>query len=178
MFKKLAATAVMTFACAVAHAGPQYVDESGYAVSGYDVVAYHSLKQAEVGQSQPEAVPGKKDITAEFNGAKWAFSSEANRDTFLANPEKYAPQFDGHCAYGISQGGKVPANPNLWRIIDDKLYININPAVVGFFEEDIPGLLKVGNEKWEAELEAVEASTRSWKEMKANDGTYSTESPL
>lgn len=178
MFKKLAASAIMTFACTLAYAGPQYVDESGYAVSGYDVVAYHSLKQVDIGQKQPEAVPGKKDITAEFNGAIWAFSSAENRDEFVANPEKYAPQFDGHCAYGVSQGGKVPANPNLWRIINEKLYININPAVVGFFEEDIPGLLKAGNEKWASQLESVEASDRSWKAMKANDGTYSTESPL
>jgi len=170
MFKKIAATA--------AYAGPQYVDESGYALSGYDAVAYHSLDQVEVGQKQPEAVPGKKSITAEYNGAIWAFSNEENRDKFVANPEKYAPQYDGHCAYGISQGGKVPANPNLWRIIEDKLYVNINPAVVGFFEEDIPGLLNAGNEKWSAELETVEASDRSWKSMKANDGTYSTEAPL
>jgi YHS domain-containing protein len=178
MIRKLIATTVLTLACTFAYAGPQYVDESGFAASGYDVVAYHGLNQVEVGQKQPEAIPGKKDITAEFNGAKWAFSSTENRDMFVANPEKYAPQYDGHCAYGVSQGGKVPANPNLWRIIDEKLYVNINPAVVGFFEEDIPGLLKVAETNWEKELEAAEASERSWKEMKANDGTYTTEAPL
>jgi len=178
MIRKLVATSVMTFACTLAYAGPQYVDESGYAVSGYDVVAYHGLNQVEVGQKQPEAIPGKKEITADFNGATWAFSSAENREMFVANPEKFAPQYDGHCAYGVSQGGKVPANPNLWRIIDEKLYVNINPAVVGFFEEDIPGLLKVAETKWESELESVEASDRSWKSMKANDGTYTTESPL
>jgi len=113
-----------------------------------------------------------------FNGATWAFSSEANRDLFVANPEKYAPQYDGHCAYGVSQGGKVPANPNLWRIVDDKLYVNINPAVVGFFEEDIPGLLKVAETNWGEKLESEKASDRSWKALKANNGTYSTESPL
>ncbi len=178
MIKKLIATTVLTLACSFAHAGDQYVDESGYALSGYDVVAYHSLEQVEVGQKQPEAIPGKKDITAEYNGAKWAFSTTENRDLFAANPEKYAPQYDGHCAYGVSQGGKVPANPNLWRIIDDKLYVNINPAVVGFFEEDIPGLLTIAETNWSNELESVEASPRSWKEMKANDGTYSSDAPL
>lgn len=178
MIRKLVAGMVMTLASSLAFAGPQYVDESGYAVSGYDVVAYRGLKQVGIGQKQPEAVPGKKDITAEFNGAKWAFSSVENRDLFLANPQKYAPQYDGHCAYGISQGGKVPANPNLWRIVDDKLYVNINPAVVGFFEEDIPGLLKAAETNWEKKLESVDASGRSWKEMDANDGTYSTDSPL
>ncbi len=177
MIKKLLASTVISLACTLAYAGPQYVDESGYAVSGYDVVAFHELEQVDIGQKQVEAVPGKKDITAEFNGATWAFSTEANRETFLANPVKYAPQFDGHCAYGASQGGKVPANPNLWRLVDDKLYVNINPAVVGFFEEDIPGLLVLAEDNW-ADLEAKEASPRSWKDMDANDGTYSTDSPL
>ncbi|MEM7257771.1 MAG: YHS domain-containing (seleno)protein [Pseudomonadota bacterium] len=178
MIKKLVAATALSLACTMAYAGPQYVDESGYAVSGYDVVAYHGLKQVEIGQKQPEAVPGKKDITAEYNGAIWAFSTAENREMFLANPEKYAPQYDGHCAYGVSQGGKVPANPNLWRIIDDKLYVNINPAVVGFFEEDIPGLVSAADTNWIKKLEGKEASDRSWKSMKANDGTYSTESPL
>ena len=178
MVRMIFTTAALALACTFAHAGPQYVDETGYAVSGYDVVAYHGLKQVEIGQQQPEAVPGKKDITAEFNGATWAFSSEENRDLFVANPEKYAPPYDGHCAYGVSQGGKVPANPNLWRIVDDKLYVNINPAVVGFFEEDIPGLLKVAETNWESKLESEKASEKSWKTLTANDGTYSTESPL
>lgn len=178
MIKKFIATAILSAASAVAFAGDQYVDESGYAVSGYDVVAYHGLEQVEVGQTQPEAVPGLKSITTEYNGATWAFSTEENRDLFVANPTKYAPQYDGHCAYGISQGGKVPANPNLWRIIDDKLYININPAVVGFFEEDIPGFLEAGDKVWEKDLEAAAASDRSWKAIDSNTGTYSTESPL
>lgn len=178
MIRKLIATTLLTLACTFAYAGPQYVDESGYAVSGYDVVAYHGLKQVEIGQKQPEAVPGKKDITATYNGATWAFSTVENRDLFVANPEKYAPQYDGHCAYGVSQGGKVPANPNLWRIVDDKLYININPAVVGFFEEDIPGLLKAAETNWAEKLESSDASPRSWKTIKTNDGTYSTQSPL
>jgi len=178
MFKKLLATSVLSLACSFAFAGDQYVDESGYALSGYDAVAFHSLEQSEIGQPQPEAIPGKKAITTEYNGATWAFSTEENRDLFVENPEKYAPQFDGHCAYGISQGGKVPANPNLWRIIDDKLYVNINPAVVGFFEEDIPGFLETGETVWKEELEAADASDRSWKAIKANDSTYTTDAPL
>lgn len=177
MIKKIIASTVLSLACTLAYAGDQYVDESGFAVSGYDVVAFHELGQVEIGQRQVEAVPGKKDITAEYNGATWAFSSEENRDTFLASPAKFAPQYDGHCAYGVSQGGKVPANPNLWRIVDEKLYVNINPAVVGFFEEDIPGFLKTADQNW-SDLEATEASAKSWKGMTANDGTYSTESPL
>lgn len=141
-----------------AFAGEQYVDRTGYAASGYDVVAYFSLDQNPVGQSQPAAVPGKASITAEYNGATFAFATEANRDAFLADPAKYAPQFDGHCAYGVSKGGKVPGNPNLWRIVDDKLYLNITDVVVGFWEEDIQGNISKAETNW-VSIDAKPAST-------------------
>ncbi len=131
-----------------AFAGPQFVDETGFAVSGYDVVAYRSLEQVGVGQQQPAGVPGRADITAEFNGANFAFASEENRAKFLENPAHFAPQYDGHCAYGVSKGGKVPGNPNLWRFVDDRLYLNITKNVVGFWEEDIPGNINLAEGNW------------------------------
>lgn len=140
-----------------AFAGEQYVDGTGYAVSGYDVVAYHSLPQSPVGTAQPAGVPGRADITAEYNGATFAFATEENRVEFLSKPEFYAPQFDGHCAYGVSKGGKVPGNPNLWRIVDDKLYLNITDVVVGFWEEDIPGNINLADGNWPG-IEPADAS--------------------
>lgn len=157
-------------------AGQQYVDETGYALSGYDVVSFHELAQSPVGKRQPEAVPGKTSITARYNGATWAFSTEANRDRFVAEREKYAPAFDGHCAYGVAQDGKVPGNPNLWRIVDGKLYHNITPQVVGFWEKGIPGNLGKAAANWTA-LESDPASDKSWKRINANDGTYTRSAP-
>lgn len=180
-----ASTLRLTLAAAVfsvaglgqALAGPQYVDETGFAVSGYDPVAFFSLEQAPVGSPQPAAVPGKASIMTEWNGAKWAFSSEKNKAAFLANPEKYAPAYDGHCAYGLAKGGKVPGNPNLWRIVDDTLYLNINPSVVGFWEEDIPGFIETADENWTS-AEAKPASTKSWTALDNNKGTYKVLGPL
>jgi len=131
-----------------AQAGEQYVDETGFAVSGHDVVAYFELEQAPVGEKQPEAVPGRKDITADYNGATWAFASEANREKFLANPEKYVPAYDGHCAYGVAKGGKVPGNPDLWRIVDGQLYLNITKEVVGSWAPDVPGNIEQAQSNW------------------------------
>lgn len=158
-------------------AGEQYVDETGFAISGYDPVAFFGLKQSPVGEKQPKAVPGKASITAEYNGAKWAFASEENRDKFLADPEKYAPQYDGHCAYGIAQGGKVPANPNLWRIVDGKLYLNITPNVVGFWEADVPGHIVKADTNWEG-AESKPASDSKWTSINDNKGTYKTLAPI
>jgi YHS domain-containing protein len=141
-----------------AFAGDPYTAANGFAVSGYDVVAYRDLDQTPLGQSQPAAVPGRADITAEHDGATYAFASAANRDRFLADPEAFLPEYDGHCAYGVAKGGKVPGNPNLWRIVDGKLYLNITETVVGFWEEDIDGNLALSEANWEG-IEADPAST-------------------
>ncbi len=146
--KWLLAPAFAALTSTMAFAGDQYIDETGYAVSGYDVVAYFGLEQSPVGTAQPPAVPGNKNITAEYNGATFAFATAENKDTFLQDPEKYAPKYDGHCAYGVSKGGKVPGNPNLWRIVDGALYLNITPNVVGFWEEDIPGNITLAEGNW------------------------------
>ncbi|MBC06679.1 YHS domain-containing (seleno)protein [Thalassospira sp.] len=178
MFKQfLIGSAVFFGLSGAALAGEQYVDETGYAISGYDAVAYFNLPQKDVGMTQPHAVPGRADITADYNGATWAFSSEENRDMFLADPAKYAPAFDGHCAYGIAKGGKVPANPNLWRIVDGQLYLNITPAVVGFWNEDIDGFIDTADGNWNG-LEAKSASDKSWMAIADNDGTYDMPAPI
>ena len=173
----LAAALAFALAAGAALAGEQYVDETGYAVSGYDVVAYRSLDQSPIGQAQPRAVPGLEKYTVEWNGAKWAFASAENRDAFLADPEAYAPAYDGHCASGVGKGGKVPGNPNLWRIVDGELYLNINQAVVGFWEADVPGWIEKAEGNWTG-LEAQPASAASWTALDANAPTYETVGPL
>lgn len=154
----LSSATALALSTAAAIAGPQFLDGTGYAVSGYDVVAYFDLPQSPVGEAQPAAIAGRQDITADYNGATFAFANQSNRDTFLANPEKFAPQYDGHCAFGAAQGGKVPGNPNLWRIVDDKLYLNIKDTVVYQWEMDIPGYLEKSEANW-VELEPKDAST-------------------
>lgn len=158
-------TTALAFAIAAgwmgaAFAGEQYIDQTGFAVSGYDVVSYFDLPQSGIGQPQPSPLPGRAAITAMFNGATFAFATEANRDAFLANPQAYVPQYDGHCAYGVAKGGKVPGNPTLWRIVDGKLYLNITQKVVGVWEEDIPGNLQRSEANWPG-IDAAAASTAS-----------------
>jgi YHS domain-containing protein len=128
-------------------AGPQYVDGTGYAVSGYDVVAYFN--------GGPSA--GKTEFSTDYNGTKFAFSTDANLKAFQADPEKYLPAYDGHCAFGVAQGGKVPGNPTLWKIVDGKLYLNITKSVQEDWEADIPGNLKKSTANWK-DLESKAAS--------------------
>src|SRR5512147_739360 len=78
-------------------AGPQFI----VALGGYDAVAY---------QTPGEAVQGRNEHAFFWNGATWLFSSEANRDAFAANPERFAPRYDGYCAYAASQSYKAPGS--------------------------------------------------------------------
>lgn len=159
MFKTTALAFAFTIGMiGAAQAGEQYVDKTGFALSGFDVVSYFDLPQSAVGTPQQSPLAGKATITADYNGATFAFASEANRDRFLADPAMFAPQYDGHCAFGVAKGGKVPGNPTLWRIVDGKLYLNITQNVVGFWEADIPGNLTTSEANWTA-LEAKAAST-------------------
>ena len=144
----------------MALAGEQYIDETGYAASGFDVVAYFDLDQVAIGETQPAAVPGDKDIIATYNGATFAFSTARNKERFLATPEVFVPQYDGHCAFGVAKGGKVPGNPHLWRIVENKLYLNITKNVVGFWEQDVPGNLLRSESNW-VSLEPEAASERA-----------------
>ncbi len=163
MFRQIAfafALATLTTAAGMALAGDQYLDETGFAVSGYDVVSYFDLPQSAIGQPQQSPLAGLTTVTADYNGAQFAFATVANRDRFLADPARYAPQYDGHCAYGVARGGKAPGNPTLWRIVDGRLYLNVSHNVVGFWEADIPGHLVTSEANW-VTLEPQPASNRT-----------------
>lgn len=158
MFRLTAlAVALSTVMITSAFAGEQFVDKTGFAVSGYDVVSYFDIDQSPVGAPQTAPTEGRATITADYNGTTFAFATTANRDRFVTDPAAFAPQYDGHCAYGVAKGGKVPANPNLWRIVDGKLYLNIDKKVVSRWEADIPGYLTAATKTWSS-LEAKAAS--------------------
>jgi YHS domain-containing protein len=110
--------ALLLILSSVSIAGEQYT-KRGYAVSGYDPVAYFTFGKP---------TKGDKKISTEWNGAKWLFSSEEHRALFLAQPEKYTPAYDGHCAFAAGIGKKVSAKPTLWTIVDDRLYLNFSQA--------------------------------------------------
>lgn len=56
-------------------------------------------------------------------------ASVANRDAFQQDPGRYVPQFGGFCAMGTAMGLKLDVDPQAWRIVDGKLYLNLNKEV-------------------------------------------------
>ena len=110
---------------------------------GHDPVAYFTVGKP---------VKGRDDLAFEYLGAKWKFSSQAHLDLFKASPEKYAPQYGGYCAYGVSQDNLVSIEPDKFRIIDDKLYLNYDASVQETWLKDPVGYIRQADAKFQSLL--------------------------
>jgi YHS domain-containing protein len=111
----------------------------GKAIKGYDPVAFFK-------ESKP--VKGSDKFQYKWKDATWFFSTSENLEAFKADPEKYAPQYGGYCAYGTSQGHKAPTQTDTWTVLNDKLYFNYNDKVKELWTKDQANLIKVADEKW------------------------------
>ncbi len=128
-----------TFAgIALAGKAPVYADRDG-AIRGYDPVAYFTYGAA---------IKGSPRITHEWRGATWHFAHNENREKFVADPEKYAPQFGGYCAYGVAQGYAVEIDPAAWSVVGGKLYLNYSPGIKARWQSDVPGYLRKAESNW------------------------------
>jgi len=117
----------------------QATNQLATAIGGYDTVAYFT---------QGEAVPGRAKFHHFWNGAVWFFSSEENRDKFATDPVAYAPQYDGYCAWAASQNYKRPGDPQVWQIVDNKLYIKVHEGAQKKWRADIPTHITQGDDNW------------------------------
>ena len=113
------------------------------AILGYDPVAYFT---------DGKPVKGDPKFVHEWRGARWRFASRAHLETFKANPEKYAPQYGGYCAYGVSQDNLVGIEPDKFKIFDGKLYLNYNADVQATWLKDPAGYVKQADAKFQALL--------------------------
>lgn len=114
-------------------------DANDLAIHGYDVVSYFT---------DSKAIKGNHKHTATYKSAIYQFSSKENRERFKATPEKFAPQFGGFCAMGVALNKKLDIDPTAFRIINDKLYLNLNKMVQKKWLSDVPGHLETANRVW------------------------------
>jgi YHS domain-containing protein len=112
---------------------------NGKAIDGYDPVAFFK-------ESKP--VKGVDNLSYQWKGATWLFSSPANLQAFKANPVKFAPQYGGYCAYGTAQGHKAPTEADTWTIVNDKLYLNYNLKIKATWTKDQQAFIKTADQKW------------------------------
>ncbi len=117
--KKLVSHRFLTLLLAVVFATPafagEYFERDGVAIYGYDPIAYF----AEI-----KPVKGSAEFHAEYQGSTFHFSSAANRDTFTTDPDKFAPQYGGYCAFGMAKGYKAVIGPDAFTVVGERLYLN------------------------------------------------------
>lgn len=112
---------------------------TGLAMQGFDPVAYFTVG---------EPTKGDYRLTSVYNEATYWFSSEENKAAFEANPEAYAPAYGGFCAFGTAMGFKFDGDPNYWKIVDDKLYLNLSAQIQERWNEDVPGFIVSADTNW------------------------------
>ncbi|MEM6713830.1 MAG: YHS domain-containing (seleno)protein [Cyanobacteria bacterium P01_D01_bin.6] len=118
---------------------PAVYVQDAVAIAGADPVAYFT---------EGAYVPGSAEFTHEWSGATWQFASAENRDAFASDPAQYAPQYGGFCAWAVSQGYTAPVEPEAWRVVDGKLYLNYDKNIQARWERDIPGNIAKADANW------------------------------
>lgn len=113
---------------------------SDTALQGYDPVAYFT---------DGKPVKGSKEFSAEYMGANFQFASAENRETFLADPTAYAPQYGGYCAWAMADGKYAKGDAKYWKIVDGKLYLNYNSGIQKKWNADIPGFIDKADTHWQ-----------------------------
>ncbi|WP_141690423.1 MULTISPECIES: YHS domain-containing (seleno)protein [unclassified Ensifer] len=130
----------------LALSGPTMAEDlvnTGYfgdvAIKGYDPVAYFT---------ESKALEGSPQYSYRWLGANWQFASAENRELFIREPTRYAPQYGGYCADGVSFG-TVTTNidPKAWRIIEGKLFLSYDPGAAEGFEKN-PNKLVDSKKHW------------------------------
>jgi YHS domain-containing protein len=139
----LAAAATLLATAAFAKS-PAIYTENRIAIDGSDTVAYFI---------QGKPVRGDKSIFVNWNGSKWLFSTPENKAKFEANPEAYAPQYGGYCAFAMAKGAVAPTLPEAWTIVNGKLYLNYSLGIRTKWNSDIPGFIKTADSIWPKPLE-------------------------
>ena len=86
--------------------------KDGIAVQGYDVVEFFNGKGKK----------GSEKYTVDFDGGKYFFTSNENKEKFLENPDEFRPQYGGFCAMAMTKGEDIRPNPKCFSIEDGKLY--------------------------------------------------------
>lgn len=128
-----------TAPAAYADSDPVYTSwRNNVAAGGYDTVSFFAGKPLE----------GSKDFTADYNGAIWYFSSRTNLDLFNANPEAFAPQYGGYCAWALAHGKLAKGSPKHWTVLDGRLFLNFNARVQDGWNADRDDFIVKADKKW------------------------------
>lgn len=121
------------------NASANFVSNSTVGAGGYDLVSYQTGKKP---------LPGNGNYLATIDNVNYIFANEENLNIFKANQDKYLPQYGGYCAFGASVGKKFIGDPNVYELVDGKLYFNLDNGIKTLWVKDIPGNIVKADKNW------------------------------
>lgn len=121
------------------NASADYISNSTVGAGGYDLVSYQTGKKP---------LPGNGNYVATIDQVNYIFANQENLEVFNKNPKKYMPQYGGFCAFGASVGKKFIGDPNVWEVVDGKLYFNLDNGIKAMWVKDIPGNIVKADKNW------------------------------
>lgn len=137
---KMAVVSAITVLSLTGYAG-EFFEKDGSAIKGFDTVAYFTMQKA---------IKGIPAYTSVYKGSTFQFATGENRDLFAANPAKYAPQYNGYCAYGVSKGAKAKIEGDAFKIVEGKLYLNYDKSIQSDWEKGQAAFITKADKNWES----------------------------
>ncbi|MFC3228872.1 YHS domain-containing (seleno)protein [Marinibaculum pumilum] len=124
------------------------VDADGVGAHGYDLVAY---------LSEDAPVEGRRAHQVTHDGILYRFASAANAAAFAAEPARHLPAYGGFCAYGVAMGRKFDTKPIAWKIVDGRLYLELDQGIRAVWLREVPRNIAIADRIW-PEIEQVPAA--------------------
>ncbi len=128
-------------------------------VQGYDLVSYRNGKKP---------IPGNGNLLSTHKGVTYLFANQANKEAFDESAEKFVPAYGGYCAFGVSVKKKFIGDPTVWKVVNDRLYLNLDTGIQEMWLADVPGKIAQADNNWEA----IENKSPSDLWLKLSDHTY------
>ncbi len=110
-------------------------------VQGYDLVSYRNGKKP---------IPGNGNFLSTHKGVTYLFANQANKEAFDESAEKYVPAYGGYCAFGVSVNKKFIGDPTVWKVVNDRLYLNLDTGIQEMWLADVPGKIAQADNNWQA----------------------------
>lgn len=123
----------------VSRAAGGWFSNDDIAIRGYDPVSYFK---------DGKPVQGNESYSFKWHKLTWHFANKEDFDLFTKNPGKYAPQYDGYCSWAMTMAEKARTDPEVWKIVNGKLYLNCSRASFKKWSKDIPGNIKKADKNW------------------------------
>ena len=109
------------------------VSHSTVGAGGYDLVSYRTGEKP---------VAGNGNHLSVHDGVTYLFQNDENKQRFDADPDHFLPAYGGFCAYGVAVGKKFVGDPDVWEIVDDRLYLNLDNKIKGIWSRDVAGNIR------------------------------------